>query len=51
MARAGPVLLISSPQNGSNTVAESLRVGEREKGGERGIKYGVVGIEYGIKIT
>jgi len=27
------------------------RVGRREKGGGRGIKYGVVGIEYGIEIT
>jgi hypothetical protein len=34
-----------------NTVAgEKERVGERE-GGERGIKYGIVGIEYGIEIT
>ena len=24
---------------------------EREKGGERGIKYGIVGIKYGIEIT
>ena len=27
------------------------RVGEREKGGGREIKYGIVGIEYGIEIT
>jgi hypothetical protein len=32
----------------TNTVAGE-RVGER-KGGERGIKYGIVGIEYGIEI-
>ena len=34
-----------------NTVAGRERVGEREKGGGRGIKYGIVGIEYVIEIT
>ena len=31
--------------------AERERELVREKGGERGIKYGIVGIEYGIEIT
>ena len=34
-----------------DTVAERERVGEREKGRGRGIKYRIVGIEYGIEIT
>jgi hypothetical protein len=34
-----------------NTVAIRERVGEKEKEGGRGIKYGTVGIEYEIEIT
>ena len=35
----------------SNTVARREKVLVREKGGERRIKYGIVGIEYVIEIT
>jgi len=34
-----------------NTVVRGEKEVEREKGGERRIKYEIVGIEYGIEIT
>ena len=52
---AGPATATDSAGEGGaiNTVAHCgrERVGEREKEGGGGIKYGIVGIEYVIEIT